>query len=65
MKKIAIIGAGNSGCAHAVKLAKRGHSVRLLKTSNSMHNENFDLIERTRKMNILILQRMKNMDLLS
>lgn len=49
MKKIAIIGAGNSGCAHAVKLAKRGHSVRLLKTSNTMHNENFDLIERTRK----------------
>ena len=49
MKKVAIIGAGNSGCAHAIKLAKNGHSVRLIKTSNSMHNENFDLIERTRK----------------
>ena len=49
MKKIAIIGAGNSGCAHAIKLVQNGHNVRLIKTSNSMHNENFDIIERTKK----------------
>ena len=49
MKKIAIIGAGNSGCAQAIKLVMNGHSVRLIKTSNSMHNEHFNVIERTKK----------------
>ncbi len=39
--KIAILGAGNSGCALAADYAGRGHNVTLIKTSDSLHNENF------------------------
>lgn len=42
--KITIIGAGNSGCAHAFFLAQRGFEVQLLKTSHAMHDENFEII---------------------
>ncbi len=42
--KITIIGTGNAGCAHAFKLAEAGHSVRLVKTSNTLHETNFDVI---------------------
>lgn len=43
--KVAIIGTGNSGCAHACKLIQRGHEVNFIKTSNSMHNDNFRVIK--------------------
>ncbi len=39
--KIAILGAGNGGTAVATDLAYRGHEVTLIKTSNSMHDDNF------------------------
>lgn len=42
--KIAIIGSGNAGCAHAFKLSEIGHQVNLIKTSNSLHEINFDKI---------------------
>lgn len=42
--KIAILGAGNGGCAVATDLAYRGHEVTLIKTSNSMHDDNFDYL---------------------
>lgn len=42
--KIAIIGSGNAGCAHAYKLTEKGHSINLLKTSNTLHEANFDKI---------------------
>ena len=42
--KVAILGAGNGGCAVAADLAFRGHDVTLIKTSNSMHNENYDYL---------------------
>lgn len=45
--KVAVIGAGNSGCAHTVKLIENGHIVNLIKTSNVMHNESFDKIMKT------------------
>jgi opine dehydrogenase len=45
--KITIIGAGNAGCAHAAKLSKDGHEVRLLKTSHSLHDSNFEKIEQS------------------
>lgn len=42
--KIAIIGSGNAGCAHAFKLSEKGHSVNLLKTSHTLHEDNFNKI---------------------
>ena len=45
--KISIIGAGNSGCAQACKLIERGHEVCLIKTSHSLHDDNFDVIMST------------------
>ncbi len=42
--KIAIIGAGNAGCAHACMLQERGHTVNLIKTSNALHDENFNRV---------------------
>ena len=38
---IAILGAGNSGCALAADYAARGHDVTLIKTSHSLHDDNF------------------------
>ena len=51
--KVAIIGAGNSGCAHAAKLVQNGHNVNLIKTSNAMHNENFDTIMQSKCINCI------------
>lgn len=39
--KIAILGAGNSGCALAADYAVRGHEVTLIKTSHALHDDNF------------------------
>jgi len=41
---ITVVGAGNGGCAIAANLSLKGHHVRLLKTSNTMHQENFETI---------------------
>lgn len=39
--KIAILGAGNSGCALAADYSRLGHKVTLIKTSHSLHDDNF------------------------
>ena len=39
--KIAVLGAGNSGCALAADYAFRGHQVTLIKTSHALHDDNF------------------------
>lgn len=39
--KIAMLGAGNAGCAVAADLTMHGHEVTLIKTSHSMHDDNF------------------------
>ena len=44
--QIAVVGAGNAGCAYAWHLSSTGHEVRLLKTSTSMHEDNFVVIQR-------------------
>ena len=41
---IAILGAGNSGCALAADYAARGHEVTLIKTSHSLHDDNFSYL---------------------
>ncbi len=42
--KIAILGAGNAGCAVAADLTMHGHEVTLIKTSHSMHDDNFNYL---------------------
>ena len=44
--RITIIGSGNSACAQASKLVERGHEVVVVKTSHSLHEENFDALVR-------------------
>lgn len=50
--KVTIIGAGNSGCAHAAKLSMNGHEVRLFKSSHSLHDENYEIIKNNGGINV-------------
>lgn len=51
--KIAILGAGNAGCAVAGDLSYRNHQVTLIKTSHAMHDENFNyLLENNGKISL-------------
>lgn len=43
---VTVVGAGNAGYAYACKLVERGHRVRMLKTSRSLHEESFEWVVR-------------------
>ena len=43
---ITVLGAGNGGCAVAADMSLKGHNVTLIKTSNSMHNKNFEYLKK-------------------
>lgn len=45
---ISILGTGNAGCALSAKFTKGGHRVNLIKTSNSIHEENYNVISENR-----------------
>lgn len=41
---VAVVGSGNGGCAIAADLSGRGHEVTLIKTSHSIHDDNFNYL---------------------
>lgn len=44
--KVAVVGAGNGGCAVAADMAYRGLDVTLIKTSNAIHDDNFTYLQK-------------------
>lgn len=50
--KITVVGTGNGGTTIGADLALKGHRVTLLKTSDKLHNDNFQALRRTKEAGI-------------
>lgn len=50
---VTVVGAGNAGYAHAAKLSAGGHSVRLLKTSYSLHEDSFERVQHDKRFDVI------------
>ena len=51
--KVAVVGAGNAGCAQTIKLIQNSHQVNLIKTSRSLHDDNFEFIVKSGEISCL------------
>lgn len=51
--KITVVGAGNAGTTVAAQLSYYGHEVTVLRTSNKLHNEHYDIFKQTRTVKVL------------
>ena len=52
---ICIIGTGNAGTTVGADLSLKGHQVTLLKTSNALHNENFEYLQKNKSVQVEFL----------
>ncbi len=52
--EVTIIGAGNAGLTHAAMISKQGHSVTLVKTTNLMYQDSFEVLSCTRQIEYVI-----------
>lgn len=50
--KITVVGIGNAGTTIAADLSEKGHSVTLLKTSNRLHNDNYEFIKNNKTITV-------------
>lgn len=51
--RITVVGAGNAGTTIAAQLAHFKHDVTVLKTSNKLHNEHYEVLKQTKTINVL------------
>lgn len=50
--KITIVGSGNGGCAFSAVLARKGYDVAILKLGHNVHNDNFKILQKRKKIKL-------------
>lgn len=51
--KITVVGVGNAGSTFGAQLSRIGHEVTLLKTSNRLHNEHYELLKKIKRIKVV------------